>query len=499
MLTLGRWISDRARLSPQRVAIEHAGLSITYAQLEVRARALAGELISRGLAPGDRVATLTENRPEHVVLLFACAMSGLTLAPLNWYLTPTEIAAQLDAFSPSIVLASELHLARLREAVAMSTLQVEVGHLEEPSPSLGTTNLDLPTVTDDMALLLIATSGSTGTPKGALLTHANCFWTNQSLDLSVPITADDVILQVLPQFHVGGWNVQPLLAWMKGATVILESSFDAGRVLELIGTRRVTTMMGVPTNYVMLAQHPNFETADLSSLRTLITGGATMPVTLHAKWRDRGARVVQGYGLTEASPNVCALAAEDAHTHVGSVGKPYAFVDVALYDTDNHSHVEGAGRGELLVRGPNVFAGYWNDPATTAAAFVDGWLRTGDVAERDEEGYYRICGRTKEMYVSGGENVYPAEVERVLTMYEGVIEAAVVARPHPRWGETGVAFVVANAQTALDLDALRTFCRSRLAPYKLPSEIRLVSELPRSSVGKTDRQRLSFIARAEDA
>ena len=227
------------------------------------------------------------------------------------------------------------------------------------------------------------------------------------------------MLQVLPQFHVGGWNVQSLLAWWKGATVVLEREFDPARALRLIEEKRVTTMMGVPATYLFMANEPLFERADLSSLRLVVVGGAPMPEALLETWQRRGVEIVQGYGLTEAAPNVLCLAPEDAVRKTGWAGKPYPYVDVALSDEE-----------ELLVRGPNVFAGYWRNPEATADAFTaDGWLRTGDVAERDDEGNYRIKGRLKDMVISGGENVYPAEVEAVLHEHPAVVEAAVVGGP----------------------------------------------------------------------
>jgi fatty-acyl-CoA synthase len=332
-------------------------------------------------------------------------------------------------------------------------------------------------VGDDDGLLLIYTSGTTGKPKGALLTHANCFWTNISFDATTGVHGDDIVLQVLPQFHVGGWNVQSLLAWLKGATVILERQFDAERVLRLIEEKRVTTMMGVPPVYLFLSQHARFADADLSSLERAVVGGAPMPEALLETWAARGTAIVQGYGLTEAAPNVLCLPPEDAVRKLGSAGKPYPFVDVRLGD-----------QLELQVRGPNVFAGYWRNPEATRDAFTaDGWLRTGDVAEADDEGYYRIKGRLKDMYISGGENVYPAEVEAVLHEHPNVHDAAVVGVPHERWGEVGVAFVVCQRATE---DELIDWCAARLARFKVPTSVRFVAEVPRNSLGKIQKQDL---------
>jgi fatty-acyl-CoA synthase len=289
------------------------------------------------------------------------------------------------------------------------------------------------------------------------------------------------VLSFLPQFHVGGWNVQPLLAWWKGARLVLERAFDPTRALRLIEEKRVTTMMGVPANYLFMAQEPAFARADLSSLRRAVVGGAPMPVPLIEAWRERGVEVVQGYGLTEASPNVLCLPPEDAMRKAGSAGKPYPYVEVDV----------GAD-GELLVRGPNVFPGYWRNPEATAEAIVDGWLRTGDVVERDDEGYFTVKGRLKEMYISGGENVYPAEVESVLHEHPAVADAAVVGVPDERWGEVGVAYVVSEGNVSDD--ELIAFCRERLARFKVPKSVRFVDELPRNSMGKIQKSELAVTA-----
>ncbi len=318
---------------------------------------------------------------------------------------------------------------------------------------------------------MIYTSGTTGKPKGALLTHANCFWTNLSFDLATGIRPDDVVLQVLPQFHCGGWNVQSILAWWKGARIVLERGFDPQRALELIERKGITTAMGVPANYLFMSQEPRFAEADLSSLRLAVVGGAPMPEALLDVWARRGVDIVQGYGLTEAAPNVLCLPPEDARRKAGWAGKPYPYVECDL-----------SAEGELLVRGPNVFAGYWRNVEATEAAFFDGWLRTGDVAERDDEGNYRIRGRVKDMVVSGGENIYPAEIESVLHEHPAVADAAVIGVPDERWGEVCAAFVVLSAP--LTEEELRAYCLAQLARFKVPKTFRFVDALPRNSMGK---------------
>jgi fatty-acyl-CoA synthase len=465
--TIGRWIRDRARTTPARTAIDHLGRELTYAELDAASERLAASFLARGLARGDRVATLTGNSPEHVAVFFACAKAGLILAPLSWRLAAPELAYQLEDCEPAVFLVEEEH-AGLADATA---------HPFEPLEAEGVGDASDADVGDDDALLLVYTSGTTGRPKGALLTHANCFWTNLSFDLATGVSGDDVVLQVLPQFHCGGWNVQALLGWWKGARIVLERVFDPARCLALIEEKRVTTMMGVPANYLFLSQEPAFASADLSSLRRAVVGGAPMPEALLDVWHARGIDVVQGYGLTEAAPNVLCLPPEDAVRKIGSAGKPYPHVDVRL-----------SAEEELQVRGPNVFAGYWRNPEATKEVLVDGWLRTGDVAERDDEGFYRIKGRLKDMYISGGENVYPAEVESVLHVHPAVADAAVVAVPDDRWGEVGVAFVVASGGTSEE--ELVEFVRGRLARFKAPKAVRFVDVLPRSGMGKVQKDEL---------
>jgi fatty-acyl-CoA synthase len=467
--TIGRWISDRARATPERVAIDYDGRLVTYRELNDGADAFAAAFAATGLNRGDRVATLTGSSPQHVQVLFGCAKAGLMLLPLSWRLSAPELAYQLEDAEPAIFLVEDEY-AELARAT---------GHrferLEEPRP--GARHLDV-SVQDEDGLLLIYTSGTTGRPKGAVLTHANCFWTNVGFDLMTGVHGDDVVLQVLPQFHVGGWNVQALLGWWKGARIVLERQFDAGRVLQLIEQKRVTTMMGVPPIYLFLAQHPRFGEADLSSLERAVVGGAPMPEALLETWAARGTVIVQGYGLTEAAPNVLCVPPEDAVAKLGCAGKPYPFVDVRLADDD-----------ELQVRGPNVFPGYWRNPEATTAAFTaDGWLRTGDVAACDDDGFYRIKGRLKDMYISGGENVYPAEIEAVLHEHPQVADVAVVGVADEQWGETGVAFVVADGVGEEELVA---WCRARLAKFKVPQSVRFVGEIPRNGLGKVQKQELA--------
>jgi fatty-acyl-CoA synthase len=474
------------------VAIDFLGSEWTYAELDERSERIAAGLLARGLQPGDRVATLTANSPGHVAVLFACAKAGLALQPLSWRLSAPELAYQLADAEPALLLVAPEH-EQLAAATGSGLPIAGFGELEADGDAR---SVD---VRDDALLLLVYTSGTTGKPKGAVLTHANCFWTNLSFDRTSGLAADDVVLQVLPQYHVGGWNVQPLLAWWKGARVVLEPVFDAGRALRVIEEQRVTTMMGVPATYLFMAESPGFAAADLSSLRLAVVGGAPMPEALLETWHDRGVEIVQGYGLTEAAPNVLCLPAEDAVRKRGFAGRPYPHVDVALRDPDSGRLLDGPATGELVVRGPNVFSGYWRNEAATAEAFADGWLLTGDVAERDAEGDYRIVGRLKDMVISGGENVYPAEIEDVLHAHPAVAEAAVIGVPDERWGEACLAFVALRPGQTASADELREHCRSRLARFKVPRAVRFVDALPRSGMNKVLKDELRGLVHEEVA
>lgn len=501
-LTIGRWLSDRARGTPGRTAIEWRDERIGYAALFRSSLLAAAALRDAGVGAGERVAVLAGNCPEYVAIFFACAMTGVVVVPLNWRQSPAELAFQLDDAECSLLVAEQEHEGLAHAACGASASVPRVtaladvvdvtsnaggGGARSAAESASDPGAE---VHDDTPLFIVYTSGTTGHPKGAVLTHANVFWANLCFDRTADVTSEDVVLQVLPQFHVGGWNCQPLLAWWKGATVVLERSFDPERVLHLVAERRVTTMMGVPANYQFLAAQSTFDAVDLSSLRYVLVGGAPMPEALLRRWQDRGVRIIQGYGLTEAAPNVLCLPAEEAERHLGFAGKPYPHVDVALCDPAMGELLEGEATGELVVRGPNVFAGYWRNPQATADTMRGGWLHTGDVAERDAGGFYRIKDRLKDMYVSGGENVYPAEVETVLTKHPAIAEAAVVAVPDERWGEAGMAVVVVRHGASIDEEAVRAWCSSKLARYKVPREVRFVDALPRSAMQKVAKREL---------
>jgi fatty-acyl-CoA synthase len=496
--TLGRWTTDRAVATPSRIAVDDRGVGLSYRELDDRAEHLATALLDAGYGVGDRIATVTGNSADQVVLFFACAKAGLVLVPLSWRLSPRELAEQLEHADPALLLIEEEFLSvanagrqRLAHPIPVTSLGANGVERRVPVPRRRTSEpVVRRAVRDDDPLLMMFTSGTLGKQKAALLTHANCFWTNLAFSRTVDVTSTDVVLTVLPLYHVGGWNIQTLLAWWAGATVVLERTFEPSRVLRLIRERRITTMMGVPANYLFLAEHPDFANADLSSLKHAVVGGAPMPEPLLRTWHARGVALTQGYGLTEASPNVLCLPDEDARTKVGLAGKPYPHVEVAIADPVTGDLLDGPATGELLVRGPSVFAGYFRDPELTASVLAGGWLHTGDLVRRDAEGYFQVVDRIKDIFISGGESVAPTEVESVLFGHRAVAEAAVVGVPDERWGETGAAYVVIRPGTVTDEQELIEWCSGQLARFKVPRHVRFVTELPRSSSAKIKRRTL---------
>lgn len=491
--TIGRWLCDRARISPHKVAIIDRGVSIDYATLHKRAHLTADAWANAGYGNHSLVATLSGNSIEHVVSFFAAALLGAILMPMSWRLTPPELASILDRSTPQLFLADEEY-----EDLAIQTL----AHGSQSIPFSLLNNLEnVPTsqtshgvsrVHDENPLLVIFTSGSEATPKGVVLTHENCYWTNMSLAQAFPLTSEDVVLSALPQHHVAAWNVQPLQAWWSGATVVLERTFQPSRYLQLILEHKVSAIMCVPTQYALLANDPMWDTADVSSLRITIAGGSALSRNLVERWASRGISLVQGYGLSEASANVMFLPPYASDQYPGAIGWPYPGIRARVVDPDTGFELSGATVGELEVQGPSVFMGYLNDEVASERAFHDGWLRTGDLVRRNADGVYWLVDRVKNIFVSGGENVAPAEVEAALLTHPHVQEATVVAVPDPIWGERGIAFVVVSQPVSAD--EILSAAKQRLASYKLPIRIEFLAEMPVTSLGKPARVELKLRA-----
>ncbi|MFI1993579.1 long-chain fatty acid--CoA ligase [Actinoplanes sp. NPDC020271] len=470
---LGSWPARRAAMSPGRVALIFEGRRVTYAELHVRIARLAAALRESGVRRGDRVAYLGPNHPSFVESMFATWALGAIFVPLNFRLTATEIEYQLDHSGAAVLIS----------APGMPPVSAPVTFPADELPAADPIYPDEMVALDDVACILY-TSGTTGHPKGAMLTHGNLVWNCYNLLVCVDVAGDEVTLVSAPLFHVAALDQCLLPTFLKGATSVIMPGWDVDACFDLIAEHRVTWMFGVSTMYAGLSQSPRWADADLGSIRCLMTGGASVPEALIHRYQERGLLFCQGYGMTETAPGATFLEARESREHAGSAGLPVFFADVRCVRPDL-TETDPGERGEVLVRGPNVTPGYWNDPQATAAAFENGgWFRSGDVAVVDEHGHFRIVDRIKDMFISGGENVYPAEVEAAIFEHPSVAEVAVVGVPDPRWGEVGRAFVVPRQGSSLAPDDVPAFLRGRLATYKIPVYVDVVGDLPKTGSNK---------------
>ncbi|WP_037623651.1 acyl-CoA synthetase [Streptomyces aureus] len=489
---IGSWPARRARKTPDRIAVVHEDRTWTYRELHERVLRLAHALRGLGAGPGDRIAYLGPNHPAFLETLFAAGALGAVFVPLNTRLAAPELAHNLsDSGSTVLVHAPEqagaaraaAAAAGVRHRIALAGPDDSAPGYEELLAGAGTGALDESVMPDDPCIIMY-TSGTTGRPKGAVLTHGNITWNSVNVLVDTDLAGDEVTLVAAPLFHTAGLNMTCLPTLLKGGRVVLLGAFDAERVLELVESLRVTYLFGVPTMYDAMAARPRWATTDMSSLRTVNCGGAPVPARTIAAYLERGLAFSQGYGMTEASPGVLYLDKEQTSAKAGSAGVPHFFTDTRLVRADGRDAGPGE-RGEILVQGPHVMTGYWGRPEETEAAFTEGgWLRTGDVARVDADGYAYIVDRVKDMFVSGGENVYPAEVEEVLLTHPAVEECAVIGVPDPVWGEVGRAVVVLRPGSRADRHDILGHLTGRLAKYKIPKSLVVTDTLPRTASGK---------------
>ncbi|WP_416898788.1 MAG: acyl-CoA synthetase [Minwuia sp.] len=486
-MDLSGWIAGWADQTPAKTAIRDEQGDLSYRDFATRIEALAGALQARGIGTGDRVAHLGENTVKELTLFFACARIGAMLVTLNWRLAPPEHLYQLQDAEPKLLFADGMffdHVAQIRgDLSGMGFIGVDAeGEGWEAWPEGGPA-CTLPSPGYDAPVLLVYTSGTTGKPKGAVLTQGNVFWNAVNSQHAHDMTSDDVILGNLPLFHVGGLNNQLTPALHCGATVLLHRRFEPGVTLAAIQRDRPTLALAVPAMMQALTEHPDWPTTDISSLRFVMAGSTTVPVALIQRFHDRGVPVGQIYGSTETAPLAVVLRRPDALDHAGSCGKPAIHVSAKIVGRDGNELGNGE-TGELLVRGPNVFSGYWRNPEATEAAFAEGWFRMGDVARRDADGFHYIEDRAKDVIISGGENVYPAELEQILAAEADLAEFAVVGRPDPRWDEVPVIVAVPREGQALDEAALLGLFEGRVARFKQPRAVIGIDALPRNALGK---------------
>jgi fatty-acyl-CoA synthase len=506
----GDWAARGALYWPERVALVDVARGpagrFSYAALDERANRLAAWLRDRaGVRRGDRVGVLAHNGVEVVDALFACGKLGAVLVPYNWRLHAVELAGLMARTTPAVVLFSgELGplLARAGEAAGLPR---HLLHLEGPglpasqdyqaaleaSPAAPVENPDF---REEDVLCLLFTGGTTGLPKAARVTYRQVAW-NTFTTAVHELRPGDVTITHTPMFHTGGLFVYTVPLFTLGGRVVLMRRWEAAQALRLLADEAVTVFFAVPTQYQQLLEAPGFAEADLSRLRFLTSGGAPLPVPLQQAWqRVHAAPFKQGFGMTEFGPGVFSMDPADATRKAGTVGRPNQFVEARLVDGDGRD--VGAGQvGELWLRGPACCAGYHDDEeATRAAIDPQGWLHTGDLARRDQEGFFTIAGRRKDMFISGGENVYPLEIESLLLAHPAVALAAVVGLPDPRWGEVGHAFVVLRQGAAATPEALLEHLRAGLARYKVPKRLTRLEGMPLSAAGKILKTELRRLA-----
>ncbi len=481
------WLSKWSHYAPDREAMQDGvtGEALTYSEF-YRQSCRGAEFLKTtyGLNRGDRVAVLAANDLSYVVLFFALQRLGVILVPLNYRLTARELEHILTDCQPRLV----VHDSSFNET--LDTIGVSCARCllsGDKSFQTAVRTMHAPTYSEfhgdfETTAMIIYTSGTTGAPKGAMISNKMIFWNSINTTLRLNISQSDCAVIFLPFFHTGAWHVLTTPFFHRGGKIIFINKFDAEKILQLSEQEKCTLIFGVPTTMDMMAQHPLFESVDLSSVRYAVVGGEPMPLPLIEKWHAKGTPIRQGYGLTEFGPNVFSLNEEDAIRKIGSIGFANFYVQTRIVD-DHGKDVAANTVGELWLRGPMCMAGYWNNTDATLNTVSNGWLMTGDLAYKDDDGYHYIAGRKKDMFKSGGENVYPAEIEQVLQKHPDVREVAVIGVKDEKWGEVGKAFVV-RKQGGTSENHLREHCRNNLAKYKIPKYFEFIEALPKGDSGK---------------
>ncbi|MBY6685648.1 long-chain fatty acid--CoA ligase [Rhodococcus sp. BP-149] len=481
---VGSWIRRRVRQSPGASAIEFRGRTLSYDEVDDRTVRLAHVLRGLGVRRGDRVGILSSNHPAYLELLFSCGVLGAVFVPLNARLTAPEVAFAVEDSGLSVL----VHSAELGDiaATAVGVSGVRRIVLDDEYDTL-VAGADSGRIDEAVGgadpCFIMYTSGTTGRPKGVVMSHDNVLFAVLNAILDLDLCSDEVALVCAPLFHTAALDMVALPILFKGGVVIVEEGFDAGRVLDIVESRSVTYTFGVPTILDSLVAHSRWAETDLTSLRRIVVAAAPVPPRTLRAYAERGVTMCQGYGLTESGPGATILASVDAERKVGTAGVPHTFTDVRIVDGMSNP-VPAGERGEIQIQGPNVMTEYWGRPDATAEVFDDGWLRTGDIGIADAEGFITIVDRLKDMIISGGENIYPAEIEAALLDLPGVESCAVFGVPDPRWGESAVAAVTFTDAAEMTIGSLADALGGRIARYKLPKRYVLVDDIPRNPTGK---------------
>ncbi|WP_075981836.1 o-succinylbenzoate--CoA ligase [Bacillus massilinigeriensis] len=491
MKGIAYWIEKHAEINPNRIAIISETEEISYKELNGKINQTVAILVQNlRVQKGDRIAILSQNRVEYILLLFAIAKIQCVAVPLNIRLTENELVYQLNDSGTTLLFAEE-PLYSLGISLKKKTPIQNVVEIEALSNEVQQLSYAFDEINEDEPYIICYTSGTTGKPKGAVLTQSNMFWNAINNAIPLDLTSNDRSIVLLPLFHIGGIGLFAFPTIFVGGTVVIPGKFDPEKVLAMIEQYQVTIVMGVPSIHHSLLNSPTFEKTNLKSVRWFYNGGAPCPHSIIKAFLDGGFLFGQGFGMTETSPTVFLLLKEDARRKIGSIGKPALYCEFMLVDTLGNQ--VGTGEvGELIVRGPNVMKEYWQNPEATKETIKDGWLYTGDLAYTDEEGFVFIAGRKKEMIISGGENIYPLEVEQVIGKLDEVSECAVVGTPDNYWGEVPVAFVVLKDGHVLKEDDITEHCKRFLGKYKVPKRVQFLNELPKNATGKIQKTLLAI-------
>jgi fatty-acyl-CoA synthase len=498
---IGSWLKKREHLTPTKDAVVDGKRRVNYHQLNERVNRLCGALLEMGLQGGDRIGILSYNCLEFVEVIMAAAKLGTVLVPLNWRLTATELAFIIND-SGAETLFFDLELVKLVEGVQVQQTPLKqfiaFGGKDMPEARAYETLISNQRDTEpeidsapglETPHIIMYTAGTTGRPKGAVLSQGASFWNVLNLGLSMDFTSHDRNLVVLPMFHIGGIGLFTLPMIYYGATVVIQRSFDPIQTLALLRKEKISLFFGVPAIFLALIQHPGFSTEAFKNVRIVMSGGAPLPISLVEQYHSSGIVLQQGFGMSEAAPSIATLDKDLALEKAGSIGKAVFHLDALIVD-DNMKELPTGEVGELVIRGPNLLTEYWKLEDATEAAFTDGWFHSGDLARMDQDGCIYIVERKKDMFISGGENVYPAEIENAIFQIPQVAEAAVIGVKDPKWGEVGRAVVAIKEGQSVSADEIINHLKDSLAKYKIPKRVVFIDQLPRNAAGKVLKNRL---------
>lgn len=490
------WLNKWAKYTPNRMFLREHQRNIlwSYSDFNNRTNALAAYLIDQyEIKKGDRIAIYSKNKSEHVILFLACIKIGAMLVPLNFRLMPRELDILINDAEPKLFFYDEEFSSHIPKLSSLKKVSV-VNPLTEVSKFLLENNIKSEFVSKDIftendPVMILYTAGTTGLSKGVIITHKMLFWNSINTGLRLDLHSSDHTQSFAPFFHTGGWNVLFTPFLHHGASHTLLTQFDADLILQLMEKEKATILFGVPTMLQMMADSPYFDKVDLSSVRYAIVGGAPMPIPLINIWHKKGVYIRQGFGLTEVGPNCFSLHQDDAIRKKGSIGFPNFYIDAKIMH-DDKTECTANEVGELWLKSPVVTPGYWRNEKATTESITNGWFHTRDLVKKDEEGYFYVVDRKKNMFISGGENVFPAEIESFLYTNEKIKEVAIIGVEDEKWGEVGKAYIVLKDNYKADANEIIDFCKGNLAKYKIPKYIEFLKELPKSEAGKIDKKKL---------